>query len=171
MVPSIVLKHAPDTCKIYVVSANKIISNFLNPISTSGMFTIKCLSYLISFATLTCMIGTLTGTERDSCSFTFSSSSSESKYKNCLSDVSHLPSHSQTTTFSSVNPDATKETSHQASEERLSDMSRNKGFPSISSADSKQVHSSIAIRIIFQSRKCVKFLNIYFLSSITPSVQ
>ncbi|XP_042066335.1 U-box domain-containing protein 34-like isoform X1 [Salvia splendens] len=96
-VPSVVLKHAPDTCKIYVVSANKIISNSLNPMSTS-----------------------------------------DSKYKNYLSDVSHLPSHSRTTTFSSVDPDALKETSYQASEERLSDMSRKKEFPSISSTLSKQ---------------------------------
>ncbi|KAL3825316.1 hypothetical protein ACJIZ3_021345 [Penstemon smallii] len=34
-VPSIVLKHAPDTCDIYVVSANKILSNSLNPMLTS----------------------------------------------------------------------------------------------------------------------------------------
>ncbi|GFP94220.1 U-box domain-containing protein 34 [Phtheirospermum japonicum] len=30
-VPSIVLKHAPDTCDIYVVSPNKLVSNSLNP--------------------------------------------------------------------------------------------------------------------------------------------
>ncbi|XP_057768224.1 U-box domain-containing protein 34 isoform X1 [Salvia miltiorrhiza] len=119
-VPSIVLKRAPDTCKIYVVSAKKITSNSSNPMSTSGR-------------------------ERDSRSFTSSSSSSESKYKNCLSDVSHLPSRSQTTTFSSVNLDAVMETSHQASEEKLSDMSRNKGFPSISSTHSKQ--SDIQVEI------------------------
>ncbi|XP_047945116.1 U-box domain-containing protein 34 isoform X1 [Salvia hispanica] len=112
-VPSVVLKHAPDTCKIYVVSANKIISNSLNPMSTSGR-------------------------DYDSRSFTYSSPSSDSKYKNCLSDVSHHPSRSQRTTFSSVNPDTLKETSYQASEERLSDVSRKKEFPSISSTHSEQ---------------------------------
>ncbi|KAH6761651.1 hypothetical protein C2S52_019084 [Perilla frutescens var. hirtella] len=90
--PSIVLKHAPDTCKIYVVSANKIISNSLNPMSASGR-------------------------DCDSCSFTFSSSSSESKYQNCLSNVSQVHSHSRTLTFSSVNSDGVEETFHQVSEE------------------------------------------------------
>lgn len=104
-VPSIVLKHAPDTCKIFVVSAKKIISNSLNPMSTSGR-------------------------ECDSRSSTFSSSSSEAKYQNCLSDVSHLHSHSRTPSFFSVNSDAVKDISHQASEESLSDMSRIKEFPS-----------------------------------------
>lgn len=40
--PSVVLKHAPDTCNIYVVSANKIISNSLSPLLTTGMPRIMC---------------------------------------------------------------------------------------------------------------------------------
>ncbi|KAL6585773.1 hypothetical protein OROMI_002417 [Orobanche minor] len=35
-VPSIVLKHAPDTCDIYVVSPNKLVSNSLNPMLSTG---------------------------------------------------------------------------------------------------------------------------------------
>lgn len=131
--PSVVLKHAPDTCKIYVVSATKIISNSVNPASTTGMLIIRCLHYLIYFATLTCVFETLT-----SHSFT-NSSSSESKYKNYLSDVRHLRSDSQTSTLSSVNSDAAEETFHQSLEESRSDMSRNNGFLPISSTRSEQV--------------------------------
>lgn len=131
-VPSIVLKHAPDTCKIYVVSATKIISNSSNPVSTSGMLIIRYFQYLIFVATLTCSFGTLTGREHDSHSFT-KSSSSESRY------VSHLRSHSHITTSSSVNSDAAEETSHQSSEESRSDTSRNNGLLPISSTRSEQV--------------------------------
>ncbi|KAL6507177.1 hypothetical protein OROHE_022076 [Orobanche hederae] len=35
-VPSIVLEHAPDTCDIYVVSPNKLVSNSLNPMLSTG---------------------------------------------------------------------------------------------------------------------------------------
>lgn len=44
--PSIVLKHAPEACDIYVVSANKITSNSLNPMLTSGMSVFRCLNHL-----------------------------------------------------------------------------------------------------------------------------
>lgn len=138
-VPSIVLRHAPDTCKIYVVSAKKIISNSLNPMSTSGILMIMCLHCLIYFATLTGLIGISTGRECDSRSLALSSSSSESKFQNCLSDVTRIYSHSRTPTFSSVNSDFVSETSHQASEESLSDMSRDQRFLSVSSVYAEQV--------------------------------
>ncbi|KAL9149732.1 hypothetical protein ABFS82_12G124800 [Erythranthe guttata] len=117
-VPSIVLKHAPDTCDIYVVSANKIISNSLNPMLTS---------------------------ERESVSRGFSkqessvsSSSAESKYSSYLSDVSHSNSQAHTPRFSSMHSGSVQEIVHQDSEDGHSDKSKNKGFPSISSTYSEQ---------------------------------
>ncbi|KAK4391824.1 U-box domain-containing protein 34 [Sesamum angolense] len=107
-VPSVVLKHAPDTCGIYVVSGNKLTSNLLNPMLTteSGRDTHALSKHESSL----------------------SSSSSESKYYNCLSDVSHPHSQAQTPRFSS----------HQVSEDSLPHTVRNKRFPSISSTYSDQ---------------------------------
>lgn len=162
--PSMVLKHAPNTCKIYVVSATKIISNSVNPVSTSGMLIMRCFHCMISFATLICVFDTLTGREYDSHSLT-NSSSSESKYNNGLSNVSHCRSDSQTSTLSSLNSDGAEETSYQSSEESRSDMSRNNGFLPISSTRSEQVITLTSLYVfIFQSRKFVKFQDIYLLS-------
>ncbi|KAG8367202.1 hypothetical protein BUALT_Bualt16G0048100 [Buddleja alternifolia] len=114
-VPSVVLRHAPETCDIYVVSANKLISNSLNPMLT-------------------------TERERDSHAFGkqesgLSSSSRESKYQSCLSDVSHPYSQAQT-----PNPysGAIGFTACQVSEDSLSDMARHKASPSMSSVYSEQ---------------------------------
>ncbi|KAI3447165.1 hypothetical protein Pfo_003830 [Paulownia fortunei] len=143
-VPSIVLKHAPDTCDIYVVSANKLISNSLNPMLATGMSIIRSLIIRLSFATLPVFnFFTLPERERDSHEFSkqessLSSSSTESKYHNCLSDVSHPHSQAQTPRLSSMYSGAVQETALQASKDSFSDVSRNTGFPSISSTYSEQ---------------------------------
>ncbi|KAL2229117.1 UNVERIFIED_CONTAM: U-box domain-containing protein 34 [Sesamum indicum] len=112
-VPSVVLKHAPDTCSIYVVSANKLTSNTLNPMLTT-----------------------------------------ESKYYNCLSDVSHSNSQAQTPRFSS---------SHQVAEDSLPDIFRNKRFPSISStysdesdiqAEIEQLRLEVENTLMMYNRAC-----------------
>lgn len=152
-VPSIVLRHAPDTCKIYVVSAKKIISNSLNPMSTSGR-------------------------ECDSRSLALSSSSSESKFQNCLSDVTRIYSHSRTPTFSSVNSDVVSETSHQTSEESLSDISRDQRFLSVSSvlaeqsdiqAEIEQLRLELENTVTMYTRACEDLVHaqskVHFLSS------
>ncbi|PIN26980.1 Serine/threonine protein kinase [Handroanthus impetiginosus] len=117
-VPSIVLKHAPDTCNIYVISANKLISNSLNPMLT-------------------------TEKENDSHArseqgSSLSSSSIMSNYHDCLSDVSHPHSQAQEPRFSSMYSDAVQKAANQVSEYSLLDVTRNKGFQSISSTYSEQ---------------------------------
>lgn len=68
-----------------------------------------------------------------------SSSQEEPKYHNRLSDVSLPHSQAQTSTSPSTHSGAVNKMSHQSSEERLSNMYRNEGFPSISSTYSEQV--------------------------------
>ncbi|XP_020549429.1 U-box domain-containing protein 34 isoform X2 [Sesamum indicum] len=133
-VPSVVLKHAPDTCSIYVVSANKLTSNTLNPMLTteSGRDTHALSKHESSL----------------------SSSSTESKYYNCLSDVSHSNSQAQTPRFSS---------SHQVAEDSLPDIFRNKRFPSISStysdesdiqAEIEQLRLEVENTLMMYNRAC-----------------
>ncbi|KAK6151974.1 hypothetical protein DH2020_014609 [Rehmannia glutinosa] len=141
-VPSIVLKHSPDTCDIYVVSANKLVSNSLNPMLTTGMSIIRCLDHLTMVGILTWFHLQFTDRERDSHAFSkrtssLSSSPTDSKYHDCLSDVNHPYTQPQTPSFSSIYSSAVQGTAHQASES-LSDMFSNKGFPSISSTYSEQ---------------------------------
>ncbi|KAL8503003.1 hypothetical protein ACS0TY_021938 [Phlomoides rotata] len=117
-VPSIVLKRAPNACDVYVISADKLISNSLNPMLTSEGI-------------------------RESRSFSnqgssLSSSSAESNYHNRLSDASHPHSQAQTSTSSSIFSGGVNKISHQSSEEKPSDMSRNECFPSMSSSYSEQ---------------------------------
>ncbi|KZV29655.1 U-box domain-containing protein 34 [Dorcoceras hygrometricum] len=90
--PSVVLKHAPDTCNIYVVSANKIISNSLSPMLIAE-------TNLISH-----------GTSKQESSL--SSSSTDSKYVTCLSD---------TQGFSYVNSSPVSKKSAQIAEDTISD--------------------------------------------------
>ncbi|KAL3625320.1 hypothetical protein CASFOL_030774 [Castilleja foliolosa] len=125
-VPSIVLTHAPETCDIYVVSPNKIVSNSLNPI-----------------------LGT--DTEHDSVAFnkrtsSISSLPADSTHHDRLSDVNHPHTQTQMSSFSSFYPGDVQITPHQASEDNiLSDMLVIKGFPSISSTYSGQSASQAEI--------------------------
>lgn len=48
-VPSIVLKQAPDSCNIYVISTNKLIINSRNPILRTGMLIILSFGQLTDF--------------------------------------------------------------------------------------------------------------------------
>lgn len=53
-VPSIILKHAPDCCDVYVVSSNKLMTNSLNPLLAAGKLKIfwyhNSLSYFLKFS-------------------------------------------------------------------------------------------------------------------------
>lgn len=53
-VPSIILKHAPDCCDVYVVSSNKLMTNSLNPLLAAGtliiFWSLNLLSYFLNFS-------------------------------------------------------------------------------------------------------------------------
>lgn len=99
--PSVVLKHAPDTCNIYVVSANKIISNSLSPLLTTER-------NLFSHGT----------SEHES---SLSSSPTESKYGSSLSDISRPLSQEHTQGFSYVYSSPVSKKSDRTAEDNISD--------------------------------------------------
>ncbi|XP_073147051.1 U-box domain-containing protein 34-like isoform X2 [Henckelia pumila] len=116
--PSVVLKHAPDTCNIYVVSANKIISNSLSHMLTAER---NLVSHGIS--------------KQES---SLSSSSAESKYGSCLSDENHPLSQEHTQRFSSVYSSPVSKKSDQIAEDTISDTLRTSGCQHKSSPCSGQ---------------------------------
>ncbi|GER36020.1 U-box domain-containing protein kinase family protein [Striga asiatica] len=117
-VPSVVLKHAPDTCNVYVISIDKLVSNSSNPMLRTGTD-----------------IGSRACSRQTSA---LSSAPADSIYHDCLSGANRPKSHASTSSFSSFYSHDLQENSPQASEDSFSDIPRNKRFPFISSSCSEQ---------------------------------
>ncbi|CAA3008375.1 U-box domain-containing 34-like isoform X1 [Olea europaea subsp. europaea] len=117
-VPSIVLKQAPDSCNIYVISTNKPIINSRNPIlRTEGEHD----SHAISKK-----------------HFSLSSSSTASKDLNSLSDLSHLISQAHMPGYSSMYYTAAEGRTCQILDDSISDIQAIKGYTPSSSTHSEQ---------------------------------
>ncbi|KAL2534309.1 U-box domain-containing protein kinase family protein [Abeliophyllum distichum] len=117
-VPSIVLKHAPDSCNIYLISTNKFITKSLNPVLS-------------------------TEEEQDSHAISkqhssLSSSSTESKDLNSLSDLSHQISQAHIHGYPSIYYTAAQGRTHQISDDSISDIQAIKGCTPSSSTYSEQ---------------------------------
>lgn len=117
-VPSTVLKHAPDSCNIYVISTNKFITNSRNPIlSTEGEHDSHAISKQHS---------------------SLSSSSTESKDLSSLSDLSHLISQAHIHGYSSMYYTAAQGGTRQILDDSTSDIQAIKGCTPSSSTYSEQ---------------------------------
>ncbi|XP_073132233.1 U-box domain-containing protein 34-like isoform X2 [Henckelia pumila] len=115
-VPSILFKDAPATCHIYVISTNMLARNSLNPTSS-------------------------TGRNLDSCALrkqesSLSSSSTESKFGTCFSDVNSFSQ--ENTHRSSSYSGSVVEIADRIGEVGISDSRRSRAFSSLSSTHSEQ---------------------------------
>ncbi|KZV21602.1 U-box domain-containing protein 34 [Dorcoceras hygrometricum] len=110
-VPSIILKHAPATCDVYVVSSNMLSSNSLNPMSNTGS-----------------NLGSCSLRKQES---SLSSSSTESKFGTCFSDINSFSQ--ENTLKSSLYSDSVFDLADQIGEVNISDSRRIRAFPSLSS--------------------------------------
>ncbi|XP_075517568.1 LOW QUALITY PROTEIN: U-box domain-containing protein 34 [Primulina tabacum] len=115
-VPSILLKNAPETCHIYVVSANMLAPYSLNPTSSTGR-----------------NLDSLAFKKKES---SLSSSSLESKFGTCFSDV-HSFSQENTHRSSSYSG-SVLEIADRMGDVDISDSRRIRAFPSLSSTYSEQ---------------------------------
>ncbi|KAA8523277.1 hypothetical protein F0562_009700 [Nyssa sinensis] len=166
-VPSIVLKQAPDTCDIYVVSRHKFITNSASSLSTSGTLHTSffastfILSFVASFMSFFIIFGCLYLTERSSRHWLFNqrecgppsigkpksgfySSLVECKALNTsrassMSAPGFLTSQAFTHESSPIHSGAVQERNHQSLEDSTSEIWTIKECPSVASIYTEQL--------------------------------
>uniref|UniRef100_A0A5B7BWZ9 RING-type E3 ubiquitin transferase n=1 Tax=Davidia involucrata TaxID=16924 RepID=A0A5B7BWZ9_DAVIN len=132
-VPSIVLKHAPDTCDIYVVSRHRFITNSASPLPTS-----ESISKHWWFTQRECGPRSIIKPKSGSYSSSVGCKAYNTSGASSMSAPSFLNSQAFTHGSSSIHSGAVQERSHQSLEDSISEIRTVKECPSVASIYTEQ---------------------------------